>query len=333
VWVRNAAFDHGVLPVYRPPVPVIAVGNLTVGGTGKTPMVGWILAYLRGRGVRPVVLSRGYGRRTKGVVVVADGTALLKDARDGGDEPVQLARSFPDVPVVVGERRADAAREALARFAPGVFLLDDAFQHRAIARDLDVVIVDGSRDLAAEGLLPAGRRREPLSALRRASVVVYTHLDPATGRVEGESTVGAWFDGPVVQCTRTIGSLAGSNGTPVAIPELKNERCVLVSGIGNPDRFERDCRALGAEVVDHLRFRDHYPYQAGDAAAIAASVRKHGARRIVTTEKDMVRLLAVPEAIAMLEALVPVTAAVLHVQVNPAGLLESRIDAVLGRVS
>jgi tetraacyldisaccharide 4'-kinase len=331
--VRNAAFDHGVFPVYRPPVPVIAVGNLTVGGTGKTPMVAWILDHLRTRGARPVVLSRGYGRRTKGVVVVSDGTTLLHDARDGGDEPVQLARSFPNVPVVVGESRSDAARAALARFKPGVFLLDDAFQHRAIARDLDVVIVDGSRDLASEGLLPAGRRREPLSALRRASVVVFTHPDPVTGRVEGETTVRKWFSGDIVTCTRTIGSCVGSNGASCETTTLRNERCVLVSGIAHPGRFERDVRALGVDVVAHLRYRDHYPYQSGDVDAMAAAVVKHGARRILTTEKDMTRLLAVPHAIATLEAHVPVTAAVLRVQVGPAGVLESRIDTVLGRCS
>ena len=331
--MRNAAYDRGAFPVYRPPVPVIAVGNLTVGGTGKTPLVGWLVKYARGKNARPVILSRGYGRSSTGVRVVSDGTHVLTDAREGGDEPVQLARSFPDVPVVVGESRSDAAREALSRFQPGVLLLDDAFQHRAIARDLNILVVDGSRDLADEGLLPAGRRREPLSALGRASVVVFTHTDPATGQAVGEGTVRERFKGDILMCTRTIGSFAESGGNVLAPALLKNARCVLISGIGNPDRFERDVRALGLDVTEHLRYRDHYRYMHADVQAMVEAAVRGSAHRFVTTEKDMVRLMAVPDAMGHLEARGPVTAAVLDVQVHPSGILESHIDAVLGRTA
>lgn len=329
--MRNAAYDHGMFSVYRPPVPVIAVGNMTAGGTGKTPLVAWLMAYTRGKGMRPVVLSRGYGRRTKGVRIVSDGTRLLTDATEGGDEPVQLARSFPDVPVVVGESRREAALEALRRFAPGVFLLDDAFQHRAIARDLNILVVDGSRDLAAEGLLPAGRRREPLRGIGRASVVVFTHTDPLTGEAAGAATVRTMFRGDILTCTRTIGSFVDSTGAASVASQWQGVRCVLVSGIGKPDRFERDIRALGLDVAEHVMVPDHHRYDQGDVTTIADAVVRNGAQRIVTTEKDMVRLMAVPGAIAALDAKAPVMAALLDVQVHPAGVLESHCDRVIGR--
>lgn len=310
---------------------MIAVGNLTVGGTGKTPMVAWIAAHLRSRDVSTAILSRGYGRSSKGVRVVSDGRRLLADAREGGDEPVQLARSFPTIPVVVGESRSDAAREALARFAPQVLLLDDAYQHRAIARDLNVLIVDGSSDLAVNDMLPAGRRREPLSAIGRATVVVFTHPDPVTGRVEGEATVRRWFGGPVVTCLRTIGSFADPGGRREEREQVKRDRCVLVSGIGHPERFERDIRALGIDVAGHLHYRDHHRFTLDDVRAVTAAARQADARRIVTTEKDMVRLMAVPGAMEMLATAAAVTAAQLVVTVQPPDTLAALIDAVVRR--
>ena len=328
--MRNTAYDHRLFSVYRPPVPVIAVGNLTVGGTGKTPMVAWIAAYLRTKHVRTAILSRGYGRSSHGVRVVSDGKRFLADAREGGDEPVQLARSFPDIPVVVGESRSDAAREALKLFAPEVLVLDDAYQHRAIARDLNVLVVDGSSDLATDEMLPAGRRREPLSALQRASVVVFTHPDPVTGRVAGEATVRRWFSGPVLTCTRAIGSFVDSAGQMVDVEQVQKGRCVLVSGIGHPERFERDIRALGIEVAGHVQYRDHHRFTQDDVRAMAGAATNSGVQRIVTTEKDMVRLMSVAGAMERLGSVAMVTAAQLSVALQPADTLGSQIDAVLG---
>ena len=312
---------------------MIAVGNLTAGGTGKTPLVGWIIGYLRGRQTRPVILSRGYGRTSTGVRVVSDGVRLLTDATEGGDEPVQLARSFPDVPVVVGERRNAAARVAMSLFHPDVLVLDDAFQHRAIARDLNILVVDGSRDIAQEQMLPGGRRREPLSALQRASVVVFTHVDPATGAGACEATVRKWFHGHVMYCTRMIGSFVEPEGREIPATAIQGERCLLVSGIGNPGRFETAMRGLGAVVSGHLQFRDHHRYTEDEVKAMVDAAAAEKVRRIVTTEKDMVRLMAVPGAMRMLEGTAHVAAAVLSVQVHPAGLLESHIDACLGRMA
>jgi len=168
VAVRNALYDRGWLASEHVAATVISVGNLSVGGTGKTPTALWLAQALRRRGRRVGLVARGYGKRTPGVVVVGDGQPLV-DPADGGDEAVLLAiRS--GLPVVTGERRAEAARAAIARFACDTIVLDDGFQHRALARDADLVVTSGD-DLPAR-LLPAGPLREPVSALRRARLLI-----------------------------------------------------------------------------------------------------------------------------------------------------------------
>ena len=163
ITLRNTLFDRGVLKQRAVNVPVISVGNLTVGGTGKTPLVEYIVRYLLALGRRVGVVSRGYKRRSKGVVVVSDGRELRVDARDAGDEPMQIASAFPQAIVVVGERRFDAAQEAV-RLGAEVIVVDDGFQHRYLKRDLNIVVVDSTNDVTAEALLPrrrAGERPDP----------------------------------------------------------------------------------------------------------------------------------------------------------------------------
>ena len=222
---------------------------------------------------------------------------------------------------------------ALSLFHPDVLVLDDAFQHRAIARDLNILVVDGSRDLAQEQMLPAGRRREPLSALQRASVVVFTHVDPARVPGNAKRRCDGGFTDTSCTARRMIGSFVEPEGRELPAVAIQGERCLLVSGIGNPGRFESEMRALGAVVSGHLQFRDHHRYTEYEVKAMVDAAVAENVRRIVTTEKDLVRLMAVSGAIRMLEKAARVTAAVLTVQVHPAGLLESHIDACLGSVA
>ena len=195
---RNAAFDTGIFRCRSAGVPLIAVGNMTAGGTGKTPVVEMLVRLLRQRGVSPGVISRGYGRTGRGVVVVADRECVYADAGTGGDEPVQIARKFPGVPVVVGERRFEAAVTAVRRCGAQVIISDDGFQHRWLHRDCDLVVVDGSSDLAAEPLLPAGVRREPMRALRRAHMVALTGCRDAGEAAERGNALRRWYSGPIV---------------------------------------------------------------------------------------------------------------------------------------
>lgn len=333
VLLRNVAYDLHLLKSITPPVPVVSVGNMTAGGTGKTPLVGWITTYLLSRGARPALISRGYGRTSRGVRVVSDGNGQVLGADEGGDEPVQLSHAFPGVPVIVGERRTEAADVALARFHPDLLVLDDAFQHRAIGRHLNILVVDASSDLTREPMLPAGRRREQLSSMQRASLLVFTHVRSLPGTVPWEYRIRHWYDGEIVYSSRQIAALKSASGETVDIALCRGKRCLLLSGIGKPQQFEHDVQDLGVDVAGHIRYRDHYRYAARDIESILAEADRHDAEVLMTTEKDLIRLHSVPGALDKLAARLRVVAAALAVHTSPAGLLEAHLDACIGRAA
>jgi tetraacyldisaccharide 4'-kinase len=184
VLMRNALYKRGTLKTRKLPCRVISIGNLTLGGTGKTPMVVAVAGFLSENRKRPAVVSRGYGRQDETrILVVSDGRSLLVDARTGGDEPVLIGSKLSDVPVVVGNKRYEAAQYALKLFNPDIVILDDGFQHLQLRRDLDIVLVDAADPFGNGKLFPAGILREPVTALRRAHAVVITRAD-ASGSVE-----------------------------------------------------------------------------------------------------------------------------------------------------
>ena len=326
VAVRNWAFDAGILQQRRADVPVISVGNMTAGGTGKTPLVEYIVGYLLCRGRRVGVVSRGFGRRSHGVVIVACGGKVLVDAVQGGDEPVQIARKFPAASVVVGERRADAARVAIRECGADVIVLDDGFQHRSLDRNLDIVVLDARKDIGGEMLLPAGMRREWLAGLRRAHMLGFSRADrgaiPAWGERWARECGGRTF---AFRASATgFFSIAGERVDQVRGPVL------AFSGIGDHDGFVKTLREAGVLVAGDVRFADHHWMAEGDVAAILARAEKCGARMLMTTEKDAVRLSADPQLAEKIVRAMPILWASLTVDV-PAGreTLEAEIDRCL----
>ncbi|MCW5892592.1 MAG: tetraacyldisaccharide 4'-kinase [bacterium] len=273
---RNAAYDRGWLPATRVPAHVVSVGNLTVGGSGKTPLTLWIAEQLQARGHRVAIVARGYRKRLRGVVVVSAGHGPLVSAADGGDEAVMLAHRFAG-PVVTAERRAEGAAHACTALGCDTIVLDDGFQHRALRRDVDVAVV--ADDPAAAHLLPAGSRREPWSALQRAQLVVA--MDGAAVPVPGHPVVRAATQ-PLALVTAHAD---GWEASPLAA--LAGAEVVAVAGVARPGRFVATLEALGARVVATLAFPDHHAYGPADLAAIGA-VAARG--RLVTTEKDLVKL-------------------------------------------
>ena len=284
VAVRNALYDHGWLPSERVAATVVSVGNLSVGGTGKTPTALWLAHALRRRGRRVALVARGYGKGTPGVVVVGDGQPLV-DPAAGGDEAVLLAvRS--GLPVVTGERRVDAARAAIARFGCDTIVLDDGFQHRALARDADLVVLPA--DGLAARLLPAGPLREPAGALRRArAALVLGRADASVAR-----TPVPTFTGRIVPTALVVPDDVGGFATH-DLADLPKRGVVAVAGVARPERFWRLLDDLGVQVVDRVRFPDHHPYAAGDLVRLRAV---SGAHALVTTEKDLVKLARLPDA-------------------------------------
>ncbi len=276
--VRNALYDRQMLPTRRLEGPVVSVGNLSVGGSGKTPFVILLGELLKARGIPFDILSRGYGRQTRGVLLVDPGGS----SRDFGDEPLLIARRL-DIPVILGEERYQAGIFAEQKFGPRLHLLDDAFQHRALARDFDIVLV--TADDARDHLLPAGRLREPLTALQRADAVVLT-----AGAAPDLFSV----DGKLVWRVRR--GISAENVPP---------KPVAFCGIARPQNFVLQLRKAGIEPAAEAVYRDHHAYTENDIRELLALKTQSEAGGFVTTEKDAVNLGAYFSALQPL-AVVPV---------------------------
>lgn len=285
---RAQLYDRGLLVAARAAAPVVSVGGLSVGGSGKTPFVLWLAAQLRARGLRPCIVTRGYGGAGARTAFVLDArSAAAPDAvRRAGDEAVLLALRSR-TPVAVGRDRAGAcelaARQLAARGqAPDVFLLDDGFQHRRLARDLDIVLVGG--DEASQRLLPAGPLRESVAALSRADVVVQM------GKGGGEIlTIGGALHLCLRASTRpaaVVRAVTDESGEAPSV--LRGRRVVAVAAIARPQRFLADLERCGAEVVARLLYRDHHVFDDEDRRRIASAAAS--ADLVVTTEKDLVKL-------------------------------------------
>lgn len=291
--VRERLYGWGVLRSRRLPCPVISIGNLTLGGSGKTPAVEMAVRTLRESGVRPAVVSRGYGRRSTGVRVVADRTGLRVDPQGAGDEPFLLARRLPGVPVVVGENRYEAGRRCLEGFGVDALVLDDAFQHRTLEKDLEIVLVPGRSPWGNGHLFPRGPLREPVSALARAHLVVV---------VGGDSHERASVRGDVRRHNPTAPIVAADyqplecwqvrETTPCAPDTLRGRRLLGFAGIARPDGFRRTVERLGVPLVGLVEFPDHHWYEPEDLAAMVRQAEAAGAEGLITTEKDYVRLSA-----------------------------------------
>ncbi|MBI4637817.1 MAG: tetraacyldisaccharide 4'-kinase [Candidatus Rokubacteria bacterium] len=293
---REWLYARGILRSHALSCPVVSVGNLTVGGTGKTPAVELAVRTLLDLGHRPAVVSRGYGRQTSGVQVVADPASIRLDAEDAGDEPFLLARRLPGVAVVVGSNRHQAARLALERFGATAIVLDDGFQHRTLGKDLEIVMARARNPWGNGALLPRGPLREPLSALRRADLVVATGARQVEDVGEVRATVSAWAPEAPVLAAAYAPTECWTAGTmrPVDLARLAGARLVAFAGIGFPAGFEQTLEGLGVGIEAFMSFGDHHWYSREDLAGLEARAATLGAGGLVTTEKDWVRLRRLP---------------------------------------
>ena len=291
--IRETAYDRGWARVERVSVPVISIGNLSVGGTGKTPLVEKICRLLETDGLRTAVVSRGYRRRGRVPVTIVsrgDGKTPAVDAEAAGDEPYLLATHLPSTVVVVAADRLEAARTAVALGAE-IIVADDAFQHRRLAREVDFLVVDAMNPTEAGWLLPAGRLREPLTAARRASAFLVTRCD-RIGDTAGLKRLyrGLNPEAPFFETITRPTQLLLPGGGAVDPGHLRAERVVAFCGIGSPQLFLQDLQRLGAQVEAFLPFPDHHWFSDHDLERVAERSRVVEARYVVTTEKDHVRL-------------------------------------------
>ena len=296
VAVRGWTFASGVRGIRRLPCPVISVGNLTVGGSGKTPCTMALARWFQDRGRAVGILLRGYGRRGSAVTVAGDGQGTLTSWEAVGDEAVLLARRLPAVPVVVGGDRFRAGQEALRRFRLDLLLLDDGFQHRQLHRDLDLVMVDATDPFGGGRLLPRGRLREPLAALRRAHAIILSRTDQTSELASLRRCLEQIAPEAVEVLTRhrpsRLTELDGREERPVH--SLSGRRVLAVSGIANPAGFHQTVADLGGILAGSLVYPDHHPYGPADFLRLDRAAGEARAELIVTTEKDAVRMPAPP---------------------------------------
>ncbi len=307
VSVRNRLYVLGVLKARRLPCRVISVGNIAVGGTGKTPAVIAIAKHLQRENVRVAILLRGYKRASREqITVVSDGERVCATLKESGDEAYMLAKHLRGIPIVVGRRRYQAGRVALERFDVDVLLLDDGFQHRQLARDVDILTVPVGGDSVGsveggcgERLLPAGTLREPFTALRRADVILLTHTDAVDMLQDPKATFqqlapNALILESVHQPVRLYPLALKQSFEEVDLlhtaKALTGKRILAVCGVGNPEAFVATLRQYSPEHVTLLAFPDHHVYTEVDMAEIDAAFRKSEADLIVTTQKDEQKL-------------------------------------------
>jgi tetraacyldisaccharide 4'-kinase len=299
VRLRRRLYARGTLNSYRLPCTVISVGNLTVGGTGKTPMAIHLAETILSLGYRPVILSRGYkGQGERDGAVVSDGRHLQCGARQAGDEPYLMAVLLPTVPVVVGSNRYRSGMYAVRRFKPDVIVLDDAYQHLRLKRDLNLLLLDARRPFGNGHLLPRGPLREPAASLLNADAVVLTRsgqsslesLGPLIRRAHPRPVFVSDHQ-PVLRTVldagRPIGDLPAG---PPTTPSLNDKRLFAFAGLGRNDAFFHSVEELGGKLQGAMGFDDHFPYTAGDLQRVVRTARGSGASSLVTTDKDFVRL-------------------------------------------
>ncbi len=292
IGLRQALYRYGLLRSKKLDCTVISVGNITLGGTGKTPMVVAMAGLLSRKQRKPAVISRGYGRTDDSLtIVVSDGKSVLADAQTGGDEPVLIGSKLQGVPVVVGKRRYEASCYALQRFAVDLIILDDGFQHLKLKRNLDIVLVDAADPFGNEKLFPAGILREPVASLRRAQAVILTRADaPVMLETLKESIRRATAARIFTSRQKASDLIDIHTGSVKLLSALRGSRVLAFSGIARPQSFITLLKSLGAIVIAECSYPDHHQYSKTDLAAIFQKAADERVSMIVTTEKDGVRL-------------------------------------------
>ena len=284
VFLRNLFYELNFFIVRKVDCKVLSIGNLTLGGTGKTPMVVFFAIYLISLGKKVAILSRGYGRATKGMVLVSKGDGnILCPWQDCGDEPYMIANKLKGVPVLVDENRYRGGLYLTENFNPDIIIMDDGFQHRALHRDLDIVLIDGGDSISEYRLLPYGKLREPWSNIIRADAIIITKKRPsALIKRKIDETLLPQLYTKFIPTIRYPNSF--SSNTKV------DQNIFIISGLGNPSFFEKTVERLGYEIRGIKNFPDHYHYKKDDVDKIQFLMKESGASQILTTEKDWVKL-------------------------------------------
>jgi tetraacyldisaccharide 4'-kinase len=289
---RNWLYDKKIFAVVKLPCPVISVGNITAGGTGKTPCVIMLAHMLQAHGFRPAILSRGYGgKNKKSLNIVSDGKNILVDSETAGDEPFLMAQSLTDIPIIIGPKRIKTGRVAINRFGADVLICDDAMQHRQIFRDINLVLLDGNDPISNGHVLPRGKLREPIAGLKRASAFLLTRTDeaPEAGYIDNKITqIG---NIPIFTSVHKLKDvIKGDFSDKWPISNLAGKKVCAFCGIARPDSFKNSLLAAQAYILSFDAFPDHHNYNWDELEIIKTKFYNCKADLIITTQKDAMRL-------------------------------------------
>ncbi len=293
VSVRIYLYEREIFSQNSLPCKVVSIGNITVGGTGKTPMVSYVANLLSGLGLKVAVISRGYGghaQRSGGIV--SDGKTTLMGPRASGDEPQLLASRLKGIPLLVGKDRYLAGKQAMSRFGASVLVLDDGFQHLALKRDVDLLLIDSARPFGNGHCVPRGPLREPVSGIKRASAFVLTRWTGDSPLNRQRDVLEAHAPGrPIFKCMHVPETLfVAGQEKPIDLATLKGQRLFAFSGIARNEAFRETVSSLGGDVIGFLEFSDHHRYTKDDVESIWKGATDKGVDGIITTEKDLVNL-------------------------------------------
>jgi tetraacyldisaccharide 4'-kinase len=280
---RNLLYDRHVLPIHRFPVPILSVGNLTLGGTGKSPMVAWLCKFFHEQKLRPGLVSRGYGNREHG-----EGT------QEGNDEFMEMSRRFPNIPHLQHKNRAEAIRKLLQTAPIDLIILDDAFQHRQVMRNIDIVLLDATAPFGFGHIFPRGTLREPITSLRRAEIALLTRSDLVgeTERYKIRQQVLAINPkiilGETVHVPTSLTSIESFRSE--SIESLRGQSALAFCGIGNPAAFRKTLEHCGVQVIKLIPFPDHHRYTSCDIHELIRTAKELGTNSMLCTMKDLVKL-------------------------------------------
>lgn len=320
--IRALFYRLGIFRSRSLPAPVISVGNIVLGGTGKTPVTIYLAAYLMKKGLKVAVLTRGYGGRLEGeVAVVADGEKRLLSAQDAGDEPSLLADMLPGLIVVMGSDRYKAGCLAMERFKPDIFILDDGFQHLRVRRDLDILLLDANRPYGNGAVFPAGTLREPVSAANRSDLIIFTRCsenrEVATVVPPGK---------PLVMASHRLSGVRRSlAGELLPFSLLAGKRGSAFAGIADPLAFFDSLEEKGLRLASTLSFPDHTDYGEQETAALAKLVKSTRADYLITTAKDAVKIGG------LINGSAPFYIASLEIEFFDSSVVETLVDKLLSR--
>ncbi len=291
--IRNYCYNVGIFKQQKLPCVVISIGNIVVGGTGKTPTVAAIAKMLQNNETKVAILLRGYKRKSDNeITIVSDGKNLLCSREESGDEANMLAHQLSEIPIIVGKQRYLIGEAAISKFNSQVLILDDGYQHRRLARDLDILIIDATQPYGTGSLLPIGTLREPKSSIKRADIILLTRTDVKGINIEQLKTELNQLapNTPILESIHKPTSLSQLNQTDdnstMPLNYLSGKRLLAVSGIGNPNAFAKTLEKHHPDKVELLAFPDHHVYSESDIQQIQRKFKQVNAECIITTQKD-----------------------------------------------